>query len=70
MSVSEWILNYLIFNGPQWAVDAAFTITDLKDIPETPAERAERAYYDSLAVRTVNENADKKSNVPIGKLVI
>ena len=50
-------------------IDLYFIISDLVDIPLTQAELCETAYYDSLAMNTV-ESASNYGNTPIGKLVL
>ncbi len=69
--MKETVLNWLVDTMARTEIlDLYFVVTDLIDIPCTPAEAAESAFYDSLATRTVNNFNLSNSNVPIGKLVI
>ncbi len=68
--MSERVLNWIVDTMARTEIlDLYFVITDLIDIPQTRAELAERAYYDSMASYTVNE-IQATQGVPIGKLVI
>ena len=50
-------------------IDLYFIVSDLIDIPISEAERAETAFYDSMAMQT-SEGTSTYNGIPLGKLVL
>lgn len=51
-------------------LDLHITLSDLIDIPFTDEDRGEIAYYDTMALRTVEAAPPNKRRIPLGKLVL
>ena len=69
MSLTDAVLNWFTDTmASSDIIDLYFVVSDLKDIPISEAERAETAYYDSMASQ-VASNHGGDSDIPLGKLV-
>ena len=62
----DWVIDTL---ASEDIIDLYFIVSDLVDIPISEAERAETAFYDSMATATVNAHQGE-SGIPLGKLVL
>ena len=68
--MTEMLLNWVADTFTRSdIIDLYFIISDLVDLPITEAELCETAYFDALAMNTLSE-ADRPTNIPIGKMVL
>jgi hypothetical protein len=70
--MAEMLLNWVADTFARSdIVDLYFIVSDLVDIPLSEAELCETAYYDALAMHTVDDAGhDRYNGVPLGKLVL
>ena len=68
--MTEAILNWFADTMARTdIIDLYFIVSDLIDIPLSEAELCQTAFYDSMAMYTV-ENAGTYNGIPLGKLVL
>jgi hypothetical protein len=70
--MAEMLLNWVADTFARSdIIDLYFIVSDLVDIPLSEAELCETAYYDALAMHTIEGvKADKYGGIPLGKLVL
>lgn len=62
----NWAADHITFAD---VIDLYFIVSDLVDIQISETERCETAYFDAMAMNTI-DSAGKYGNIPIGKLVL
>ena len=70
--MAEMLLNWVADTFARSdIIDLYFIVSDLVDIPLSEAELCETAYFDALAMHTLDGvNADRSGGIPLGKLVL
>jgi hypothetical protein len=70
-TMTEHIVNWFVDTMARTeTLDLYFVISDLIDLPESAIQRSESAFFDSMAIDTVNKIELNGRNIPIGKLVL